>query len=176
MDVCAFRSSAKEKPRMWKTSVAAALVCASFAAHAQTDAQPAVRWELQVMRDGRKVDAFEGTTTVGQAYTGTHHHEVVHEVGCKDSPAGSIDLARTLTVSPTQADANGVTLAIDAQETIEDDSAPRTTEGCKLPPQPRRVTASHPGLNVPAGQWAAWTIVDKSPNLIYRVSASVVSH
>jgi hypothetical protein len=161
---------------MWKICVAAAFLGASIVAHAQGGAQPSVQWELQVMRDGQQVDAFDGTTTVGQARTDTHHHALTHEVGCKERPAGSVDLSRTLTVSPTQASANEVTLAIDAQETLEDDSAPRTAAGCKLPPQPRKVAASHPGLAVPAGQWATWQIVDKNPTLIYRVRASIANH
>ena len=51
---------------------------------------------------------------------------VQHNVGCKDQPAGSIDLPRTLTVSPLHADANDVTLSIDAQETFEEDAAQQT--------------------------------------------------
>ncbi|TKC89302.1 hypothetical protein FAZ69_10115 [Trinickia terrae] len=159
---------------MWKNSVvllSAALFAASNAAHAQSATAP-VHWQLQVVRDGQQIDAFEATTAVGQAYTTTHHHEVVHDVGCKDRPAGNIDLARTLTVSPTQASPASVTLAIDAQETLEGDTAQQTPEGCKLPPQPRQVTASHPGLTVPGGQWVTWTIVDKNPTLAYRVRAS----
>jgi hypothetical protein len=161
---------------MWKTRAAvlsAALFTGSIAAHAQTAAQPPVHWELQVVRDGQQIDSFDATTTVGQAHTETHHHQIVHDVGCKDRPAGNIDLARTLTVSPTQASPDSVTLAIEAQETLEDDSAPQTIEGCKLPPQPREITASHPGLTIPNGQWATWTIVDKNPTLVYRVRASV---
>jgi hypothetical protein len=26
---------------------------------------------------------------------------------------------------------------------------------------------------VPSGQWASWTIVDKDPNLVYRVRANL---
>jgi hypothetical protein len=78
-----------------------------------------------------------------------------------------------LTVSPLRADANQVTLSIDTQETLEDDAAQQTDTGCKLPPQPRQVNASHPGLIAPAGQWASWTIVDKNPNLVYRVRANL---
>ena len=125
------------------------------------------------MRDGQQIDAFDGTTTVGQARTDTHHKMVQHNVGCKDQPGGSIDLARTLTISPLQADANAVTLSIDAQETFEEDAARQTDTGCKLPPQPRQVSASHPGLKVPVGQWTTWTIVDKNPNLVYRVRAGL---
>lgn len=163
---------------MWKTRVAIGLAAlfAMFAqagaAHAQSAEQP-VHWELQVVRDGKTIDTFEATTAVGQAHTDTHHDTVVHDVGCKDRPAGSIDLSRTLTVSPTEANAREVTLAIDAQETLEDDAAAQTTEGCALPPQPREVSASHQGLPVPNGEWASWTIVDKNPTLVYRVRASI---
>ncbi|WP_153134279.1 hypothetical protein [Paraburkholderia agricolaris] len=164
---------------MWKTSIAAVLTAALFGtsllANAQGSAQQVVQWQLQVMRDGQQIDSFDGTTTVGQARTDTHHKVVQHNVGCKDQPGGSIDLARTLTVSPLRADANAVTLSIDAQETFEEDAPQQTDTGCKLPPQPRQVSASHPGLTVPAGQWASWTIVDKDPKLVYRVRASLAS-
>jgi hypothetical protein len=163
---------------MWKTRIAAVLVCMPVLAFAQQPATsaPVVQWQLQVMQNGQQIDSFEGSTTVGQARTDTHHHVVQHDVGCKDQPAGSIDLQRTLTVSPIAADASGVTLAIDAQETLEDTSASRTSaSGCKLPPQPRQVSASHPGLKVPPGDWATWTLVDKDPQIVYRVRASVAS-
>src|SRR5271156_2367699 len=161
---------------MWKTSIAAVLLGTSLLANAQQrPADQAVQWQLQVMRDGQQIDSFDGTTTVGQARTDTHHNVVQHNVGCKDQPGGSIDLARTLTVSPLQADANEVTLSIEAQETFEEDGAQQTDTGCKLPPQPRQVSASHPGLKVAAGQWASWTIVDKNPNLVYRVKASLAN-
>lgn len=134
---------------------------------------PSVHWTLQVMRDGQQIDTFDGTTTVGQARTDTHHKVVSHNVGCKDQPAGSIDLQRTITVSPLQASASDTLMQIEAQETLENPAAPKTTDGCKLPPQPRQVGASHPGLNLPAGQWVNWTIVDKDPTIVYRVRASL---
>lgn len=141
------------------------------------DAAPVeVTWQLDVLRDGQTIDTFQATTMVGQSYGGTHHHETTHRVGCKNQPAGGIDLARTVSVSPVTADIQGVTLAIDADETIEDDTAPTTSEGCALPPQPRRVNASHPGLLVPIGGSADWTLIDKNPTLVYRVHASVTSH
>ena len=164
---------------MWKTSIATVLAAALFGtsllANAQGSTQQVVRWQLQVVRDGQQIDSFDGTTTVGQARTDTHHKMVQHNVGCKDQPGGSIDLARTLTISPLQADANEVTLSIEAQETFEEDAPQQTDTGCKLPPQPRQVSASHPGLKVPAGQWTSWTIVDKDPNLVYRVRASLAN-
>lgn len=161
---------------MWKTSILAVLLGTSLLANAQQrPAQQVVQWQLQVMRDGQQIDSFDGTTTVGQARTDTHHKVVQHNVGCKDQPGGSLDLTRTLTVSPLQADANEVTLSIEAQETFEEDGAQQTDTGCKLPPQPRQVSASHPGLKVASGQWASWTIVDKNPNLVYRVKAGLAN-
>lgn len=136
----------------------------------------AVAWQLDVVRDGRTIDTFQATTMVGQTFSDTHHHPTTHRVGCKENPAGGIDLARTVSVSPVAADIKGITLAIDADETIEDDTAPTTPEGCALPPQPRRVNASHPGLFVPIGESADWTLIDKNPTLVYRVHASVTSH
>ena len=147
---------------MWKISIvgvlAAALFGTSLLANAQQGAtQQDVQWQLQVMRDGQQIDSFDGTTTVGQARTDTHHKMVQHNVGCKDQPGGSIDLA------------------IEAQETFEEDAARQTDTGCKLPPQPRQVSASHPGLKLAPGQWVSWTIVDKNPNLVYRVRASLAT-
>lgn len=146
---------------------------ASTAAPAAPVAQAAVHWTLEVLRDGQQIDSFDGTTTVGQARTDTHHKVVSHNVGCKDQPAGSIDLSRTITVSPLQVRANQIILAIDTQETLENDTAPATPEGCKLPPQPRQVNASHPGLVVPEGESVNWQIVNKDPSLAYRVRASL---
>ncbi|WP_425434056.1 hypothetical protein [Paraburkholderia lycopersici] len=135
--------------------------------------QAVVQWTLDVMRDGQQIDSFDGTTPVGQARTDTHNKVVSHNVGCKDQPAGSIDLSRTITVSPLQVRANLIILAIDAQETLENDVAPSTPEGCKLPPQPRQVNASHPGLIVPQGEWVTWPIIDQNPSLAYRVRATL---
>ncbi|QGZ62811.1 hypothetical protein FAZ98_00480 [Paraburkholderia acidisoli] len=134
-----------------------------------------VKWTLDVIQNGQQIDSFSATTSVGQARTDTHHKVITHNVGCKDQPAGSIDLARTITVSPLRADASGVIFSIDAQETLENAAAPAptTAQGCKLPPQPRQISASHPGLVVPPGQTVSWQIVDKDPSLAYRVSASV---
>ena len=157
----------------WKQSAAVLLVAAAAAAHAQTGVQPSVQWTLQVIRDGQQIDSFGGTTTVGQARTDTHHHVVAHNVGCLQHPGGDIDLVRTLTVSPTQATDTDVTLAIDAQETLEDDQPQQTPQGCRLPPQPRQVNASHPGLRVPAGEWVTWQIIEQDPSLAYRVRAGI---
>lgn len=149
---------------------------ASSQASPPDDSPASVAWKIDVVRDGQTIDTFQGTTMIGQAFSATHHHPTTHRVGCKDNPAGGIDLARTVSLSPRQVDVSGVTLAIDADETIEDDTAPSTPEGCKLPPQPRRLNASHPGLLVPVGGSADWTLIDKNPTLVYRVHASVASH
>ncbi|HTH58898.1 MAG TPA: hypothetical protein VL689_01935 [Paraburkholderia sp.] len=155
------------------TAVAAALGAGAAPARAQDVTPPSVQWTLDVIRDGQQIDSFTGTTPVGQARTDTHHHVITHRVGCLDHPAGDVDLARTLTVSPTQASSAEVTLAIDAQETLEDEHSQPTPEGCRLPPQPRRINASHPGLSVPAGESVTWQIVEQDPSLAYRVRASL---
>jgi hypothetical protein len=154
-------------------SLCAAALATSVAAHAQVAMPQPVKWELQVMSDGQQIDAFSGTTSVGQARTDTHHHVVKNRVGCADQPAGDIDLQRTLTLSPVHASADDVTLSIEAQETLEDPSNRTTAEGCKLPPQPRQVNASHPGLVLKPGEWSSWTIIEKNPSLTYRVRASL---
>ncbi|PLZ02408.1 hypothetical protein CY652_11205 [Burkholderia sp. WAC0059] len=159
---------------MWWKACAIALLGVAGAAYGEVATPPVVHWTLEVVRDGQTIDTFDASTPVGQAHTDTHHHVVAHDVGCKDQPGGSIDLERTLTVSPTAADATDVTLAIDAHDTLEDDPVQPSPEGCRLPPQPRTIAASHPGLRVPAGQWADWQIVRKDPSLVYRVRANLV--
>jgi hypothetical protein len=161
------------KPCLARTLFAALAATAALGAHAQDATPAAVTWTLDVLRDGQSIDQFQGTTTVGQAHTDTHHHVVTNDVGCKDQPGGSIDLQRTVTVSPLMADASHAILAIDAQETLQSDQPQQTPEGCKLPPQPRRINASHPGLTVPAGQTVSWQLIDANPSLAYRISASV---
>lgn len=141
--------------------------------YAQPAAQPVVNWTLQVIRDGQQVDSFGGTTTVGQARTNEHHNVVTHNVGCKNQPAGDIDLQRTITVAPLRAGPAVTVLAIQARETVESDTTLKTPGGCALPPQPSEVHANHPGLVVPAGQWVDWQIVSQDPSLQYRVRASL---
>lgn len=162
---------------LWKhclvTSLFAAASTAVVCARAQDAAQPVVNWTLDVLRDGQRIDGFDGATTVGQARTDTHHHVIAHDVGCTDQPGDIVDLQRTVTVSPLQANASEAILAIDAQEMLESGGETQTPAGCRLPPQPRRITASHPGLRVPAGEPVNWQIVDKNPSLAYRISASL---
>jgi hypothetical protein len=155
--------------------LAFACLAATHGAFAQSTTPQPVNWELQVIRDGQQVDSFSATTNVGQAKTDTHHHVVQNRAGCADQPAGSIDLQRTLTVSPTHASADDVTLAIDAQETLEDDASRTSASGCKIPPTPRQVSASHPGLVLKPGDWTQWQIVDSNPSLAYRVRASLAT-
>jgi hypothetical protein len=145
----------------------------SFNAFAQGTTPRPVQWDLQVLRDGQQIDSFSGTTNVGQAKTDTHHHVVKNNVGCADKPAGDIDLQRTLTVSPIHANADDVTLQIDAQETLQENASTTTSEGCKVPPQPRQVSATHPGLVLKPGEWSTWQIVDKNPTLVYKVRATL---
>jgi hypothetical protein len=156
---------------------AALMTAACFAAGAQAQIAPPqpVTWELQVVRDGQQIDSFSGTTNVGQARTDTHHNKVKNRVGCADQPAGDIDLQRTLTISPTHANADDITLAIDAQETLQEDSTRVSPSGCKLPPVPRQVSASHPGMVLKPGAWAQWQIIESNPSLAYRVRASLGS-
>jgi hypothetical protein len=152
--------------------LATLLAAVPHAALAQ-GSQPQVRWEIEVVQDGQTVDRFGATTTVGQAKSETHKRSVVHDVGCQNKPAASLDLARTVTVSPTRIDNGNAVLSIDVQETAEDTRKAQTWEGCTLPPQPRKIAASHPGLVVPAGQTVPWELIDHAPKLVYRVQASV---
>jgi hypothetical protein len=158
--------------------------CACFAAawslqaqhaHAQGTAPQPVKWELLVVRDGQQIDSFSATTSVGQAKTDTHHNIVQNRVGCADQAAGDIDLQRTLTVSPTHASADDITLAIDAQETLQDDATRTLPSGCKVPPAPRQVSGSHPGLVLKPGEWSQWQIVDQNPSLAYKVRATLAT-
>jgi hypothetical protein len=169
----------RRKAHMLKHHTAALLFCASiaapFSAFAQSAPPQPVSWELQVLQDGQQIDSFTGTTSVGQARTDTHHHVVKNNVGCADKPAGDIDLQRTLTISPVHANADDITLQIDAQETLQDTTPSVTAQGCKLPPQPRKVNAVHPGLVLKAGEWSTWQIVDKNPALTYKVRATLAS-
>jgi hypothetical protein len=148
---------------------------AASGAWAQSPPPQPVKWELQVIRDGQQIDSFSATTNVGQAKTDTHHDVVKNRVGCADQPAGDIDLSRTLTVSPTHANADDITLAIDAQETLQDDATRTLPSGCKVPPTPRQVSASHPGLVLKPGEWSQWQIVDSNPSLAYKVRATLAN-
>ncbi|KMY86155.1 hypothetical protein BUMB_05374 [Candidatus Paraburkholderia calva] len=152
-----------------------ACLAVSHGVFAQGTAPQPVNWELQVIRDGQQIDSFSATTNVGQAKTDRHHHVVQNQVGCADKPAADIDLQRTLTISPTHASANDITLAIDAQEMLQDDASRTSASGCKIPLTPRQVSASHPGLVLKPGEWSQWQIVDSNPSLAYKVRASLAT-
>ncbi len=127
--------------RLQQAVLACALLAASYGVFAQGTASQPVNWELQVIRDGQQIDTFSATTNVGQAKTDTHHKIVQNHVGCADQPASNIDLQRTISVSPsvspTHASADDITLAINAQETLQDDATRTLPSGCKVsPPTP----------------------------------------
>jgi hypothetical protein len=154
--------------RMLSAWALAGAVAAPLAVQAQSGAA-VVHWQLQVVQDGKVVDDIARATPYGQTEMVTHALPVTHAVGCKEQPAASIDLVRRLSVTPARAENGAVSLAIDAHEMIEEPEERKTASGCALPPQPRRVNASHPGLVVPDGQQVDWTIIEKEPALVYRV-------
>ncbi|WP_342305084.1 hypothetical protein AAFM49_05895 [Burkholderia pseudomallei] len=151
------------------------------AAHAQGAPQPVVDWEIQVVRDGQTIDAFEQKTTVGQARSDTHSFPVAPAAGCAATSAAASaadapgsGLSRTITVAPLYVEDGAVALAIDAQETLADERAtPPAGAPCTFA-LPRRIVASHPGLNARAAQWTNWTLAERNPQLVYRVRARVV--
>ena len=155
-------------------AMATALSAAAPLTAPAQSAAPTVRWELQVVEDGRTVDRFGADTPIGQLATDTHQRSVTHDVGCRNVPAATIELQRTLSVSPLRLSDNGIELSINAHETLEDPTPRSTREGCTLPPQPRVVTADHPDLLVPPHRWVDWTVIDSKPTLVYRVRAAVV--
>lgn len=160
--------------------VAALLYAASGSATAQ-DTTPAhrqiarIHWQLSVLQNDQTVDQLEGDTAVGQSSSVTHHRSVSHPVGCSGAQTVSVDLTRTITVSPLGVDSNGlIGFAVTADEMVE---APATeairSDGCELPPAARTVSARHPELDVPNGGSATWTLLKKNPTLAYRLQASV---
>ncbi|WP_179402894.1 hypothetical protein [Burkholderia guangdongensis] len=158
---------------MLRHGLAALLASAALAAHAQSPAPAAVAWEIQVVRDGQTIDTFKETTTVGQTRTDTHHYPASVSVGCGDKarvfPA---ERTRAVTVAPLAADGGAITLALDVQETLDDDSATPNADPC-MPASPRQIVASHPGLAVGGTSWTDWTLIANHPQLVYRVRAHV---
>ncbi|WP_323119567.1 hypothetical protein [Burkholderia alba] len=158
---------------MFKTSLAGALAGAALAAHAQGGPPPAIDWELQVVRDGQTIDTFHQKTTIGQSRTDTHQTEAALPAGCVADPAAKpSELSRTVTVAPLYVDGDAITLSLDTQDQLDDDASRSGVAACTAAP-PRQIVASHPGLNVRAGDWTDWTVVDKHPLLVYRVRARV---
>lgn len=94
--------------------------------------------------------------------------------GASAADAPGSGLSRTITVAPLYVEDGAVALAIDAQETLADERAtPPAGAPCTFA-LPRRIVASHPGLNARAAQWTDWTLAERNPQLVYRVRARVV--
>ncbi|GBH26648.1 hypothetical protein [Burkholderia vietnamiensis] len=154
---------------MLKHGLAVLLASCALAAHAQSPAPAVVAWEIQVVRDGQTIDTFQQRTTVGQTRTDTHRYPSAVPVGCGNA-ARVVPTARSraVTVAPLSVDdaAHTVSLALDVQETLDDDDTPRG-DPC-VPASPRQIAASHPGLAVGGEAWTDWTLVDQHPHPVYR--------
>jgi hypothetical protein len=157
---------------MLRHGLAVLLASAALAAHAQSPAPAAVAWDIQVVRDGQTIDTFNATTTVGQTRTDTHRYPASVSVGCGDKARViATERTRAVTVAPLSADGGAVTLALDVQETLDDDRA-KPADPC-MPASPRQIVASHPGLKVGDANWTDWTLIAERPRLVYRVRAHV---
>ncbi|MGS0893041.1 hypothetical protein ACVBGC_10955 [Burkholderia stagnalis] len=158
---------------MLKHGLAVLLACAALAAHAQSPAPAVVAWEIQVVSDGRTIDTFQQSTTVGQTRTDTHRYPSAVPVGCGSAArVVPTERSRSVTVAPLAVGADdAVSLALDVQETLDDEGATRG-DPC-VPASPRQIVASHPGLSVGADAWTDWTLVEQHPRLVYRVRAHV---
>lgn len=158
---------------MLKHSLAVVLTSVAPAAHAQSTAPAVVAWEIQVVSNGQTVDTFQQKTTVGQTRTDTHRYPSAVPVGCGDKArVVPTERSRSVTVAPLYVDDDVVSLAIDAQETLDDSDAAQR-DPC-LPASPRQIIASHPGLSVGSTNWTDWTLIDQQPKLVYRVRARIV--
>jgi len=177
----ALRRSASRVGRALKSlGYVALLGCASMClAHAQ----PAVRWELQVIEQGSVVDDFHDITTLGQARTVEATHPSRHAIACPSpgvsaaaAPARPLefDLTRTITLSPIHLGDDEITFALDTREMVEDSSTNVPHIDCAALPQPRVITLHHPGLAVKNGDWVTLPIVDHDPALSYRIQATLV--
>jgi len=173
--------SLKSRLKPWRALGLGVLLSISCTAYAQ----PAIRWELQVIEQGQTVDDFSDTTTLGQAHTEKASHASRHTIACPP-PGGTsapavgtsldFNLTRTLTVSPIHLAADEVSFAIDTRETLEDPSTLSDKIDCAALPELRVVTASHPGLQVKTdGSWSSWQIIERDPSLSYRLKA-VLAH
>jgi len=143
-------------------------------------AQNAIQWELDVVEQGQTVDQFKDITSLGQARTESASHTVQHLMNCP-APAGNpiapdFKLTRTTTLAPVHRGAVEITFAVEPRESIEDRVANASTSGCSLPPEPRVVSASHPGLTVRTdGSWTDWTVIEHDPSLVYRIKAMLAA-
>ena len=150
---------------MLKHGLTVLLASIALAAHAQIPAPASVAWEIQAVRDGQTIDTFQQRTTVGQTRTDTHRYPSAVPVGCGNAArVVPTERSRAVTVAPLTVDAgaNTVSLALDVQETIDDEGA-KPADPC-VPASPRQIVASHPGLTVGADAWTDWTLVEQHPH------------
>ncbi len=182
---------------MWKNTLASAFLkglffiglqlCVMPASYAQAST-PIVRWELQVLQEGRLVDSFRGATPLGQSYTATHRYPLKVKHPCKDQiPTDESnkairdekshqinELARTITVMPNYIALPLITFSIEAQEQL-DASHSFSARPCPPHAEVRTVNASHPTLTVSEGAWSNWQILKKKPLLTYRLRARIAT-
>lgn len=149
---------------------------------------PMVRWELQVLQEGRLVDSFRGATPLGQSYTATHHYPLTAKHPCKDQilkdesnkaindkKSHQInELSRTITVMPNYIALPLITFSIEAQEQLAA-SHSFSSQPCPPHAELRTVNASHPTLTVSEGAWSNWQILKKKPLLTYRLRARIAT-
>ncbi len=169
-------------------------VCFMSASYAQAST-PIVRWELQVLQEGRLVDSFKGATPLGQSYTATHRYPVNAKRACKDQMLNDEpdesnnaindkkndkkdhpinELSRTITVVPNYIALPLITFSIEAQEQLEIPHS-FSSRPCSPYAEPRTVNASHPTLTVSEGAWSSWQILKKKPLLTYRLRARIAT-
>ncbi len=182
---------------MWKNTLASVFLKGLFfigmqiftarAIYAQAST-PIVRWELQVLQDGRLVDSFKGATPLGQSYTASHHYSLnpkrtyrnqlpelsndENEVEIDKGNHQASELLRTITVMPNYIAPPLITFSLEAQEMLETTHV-SSAQNCQ--PQPRMINASHPALTVSEGSWSNWQILKKKPLLTYRLRARVAT-
>ncbi|MDP0995330.1 hypothetical protein, partial [Klebsiella pneumoniae] len=89
---------------------------------------------------GQTIDTFQQRTTVGQTRTDTHRYPSAVPVGCGNAArVVPTERSRSVTVAPLTVDtgANTVSLALDVQETIDDEGA-KPADPC-VPVSPRQI-------------------------------------
>ncbi|UAW64053.1 hypothetical protein KMZ15_08415 [Mycoavidus sp. HKI] len=152
--------------KMLIASVLSLFSWASLPAWAQPST-PIVQWELHIMQEGRQVASLAGQTPLGQSHTETNRYLVSPALGCDQA---TIELSRTIIITPDTLTDQAVTFALETRETLEKPSASALLN-CASPASPRIVNASHPRLVVPFNAWATWQILPRNPMLVYRLRA-----
>ncbi|SDV48575.1 hypothetical protein [Chitinasiproducens palmae] len=138
-----------------------ALGLASPAWAVDVRAPTSVRWQLSVLRDGVEIDRFGATTAVGQAETVRRCKSAGRLSDCAQGDDRGLE--RLVTVSPVSESEDGsVDFQISTEEQLPSDSQVVRSHS---------VNARHDGLRVPNGGDAQWTLVKKTPTLVYRVQA-----